>query len=375
MTFDPLDSDETKDQTPADAGVAEETSSPDVTDGVSSSDTAPEETQETAAEAIRNKFLEEYGDPTEEPEDGVTSEGDDADTKPEGERKEAPEAKDDAAEKPVDQDDETDEHHIPREEFGKLSPNVRKRIGYLNDRAKKAEKQLGDYTQQLEALKPVKEQWEGLEGFVQEHGIAPEHMAASFGMMAKFASGDYAGFLSDMEPYAKAARQAAGVDYDPKYQQQVDEGYLTEEAAREMTRSQIANQRLQAQNKQLTERQAAEGQREKQAQVVRSIVGAVDAAEKELLGSDPDYARMQQAVMRNMQLAMERGVRFETPEQAVKYFKDTYAAAKETAKAFRPKDPAPTPTRPTASTLARGQREPQSLEDAISNAAETYVPQ
>jgi len=346
---------------------AETTSSPDVTEGVSSSDTAAEEQEHDleTAEAIQEAFLKEYGDPT-EAEEEEPSEDDAEPETAEAERKEAPEE-----EAQGDESHGDDKHRLSDEEFKALSENARMRIGELNARAKKAERQLREFEAELQTSRQAVERVNELENFVKEYNVEPQNVGLAFGMMAKLSTGDFQGFLNDIEPFYQYARQASGQTLPQDIQSQVDDGYLTEDAAKELVRARISQERVQAENQRLLEQQR-QAQTQTQAQrQVQAIQQAVNAREQELKSSDPDYARISDAVKRNMEFALRNGAVPKTPEQALQMVNQAY----EMAKAAAPKaPPRATPRRPTATTVARGAQAPASTKDAIIGALEGYAP-
>lgn len=373
MTFNSQESDPniqngTTEETPV---VADQASSPDVTEGASSSDAAAEG-QENTAEAIRDAFLEKYGEDEPKEGDDTPAEGDDKPKdEPNAERKEAPEAKDTKDDNAEADEGDDDKFRITDEEFKSLPEGARQRIGHLNARAKKAERQLSDKDAQIETMQASHKHMQDLETFVSDNGIQPENMSAAFGMMAKMARGDFEGFLSDIEPFITHARQSTGKQAADDLQEQVDGGYMTEEAAQQLTQARAAQARAEGEAKRLRESQTAQQQQDQASQDAGKIVNAINVREQELMASDPDYARLSEAVQRNVKMALDAGARPATPADAIKMIDTAFENAKFSAP--KPK-PAPTPKRPSASTIARGAEVPASTRDAIINSMENYAP-
>lgn len=337
------------------AEVAEETSSPDVTDGSSSSDGAVEE--QDAGAVIRDAFLKEYGDHTEaKDEEPSTAEGEVA-ASSDTERKK-PEA--------TETDDSDDEFRISDEEFKALPEGARRRIGELNARAKKAERLYREAQGRMEIGQQAVERVTELENFVKENGIQPQFMAQTFAMTAKFAQGDFESFLEAVTPFVEHARQALGQSLPGDLQAKVDEGYLTEEAARELVQARIARQRIEAENEDLRTTQQRQMEVAQRQTALQTISHAVSAREAELMSSDPDYAHLAEAVKEQFAYALEMGARPQNPEQAVEMVNRAYALAKKSAVSQRSQTA--TPKRPTASTVTRGTVRPASTKEAIINA-------
>lgn len=362
-------------QTEVTTSEAHETSSPDVTDsGASSSDAAAEaqesQSEMTGADAIRDAFLKEYGDPTEQkgdetPEakaDEVPADAPKDDQKAKAEQDQIKEEKDDG-------DDE--EFRLTDDEFKSLSDNARKRIGHLNAKSKKAERQVQEMQSQLEQTSQAAERLSQLETFVKENRIEPTDMAQAFAMTAKLAQGDHKGFLEAVTPYVEAARQALGQSFPNDIQAQVDDGYLSEEAARELTQARFKAQRAEAESARLQQQSQRQQQEQQQSQQSQALVNAVARREAELKSSDPDYARIADAVQANLQFVLGNGGIPRSPEQAVSMVNQAYELAK---KSLPQSVPQATPKRPTANTVARGTQAPASTKDAIIGAMESYVP-
>lgn len=338
-------------------GVAEETSSPEVTDGVSSSDTT-EETRESLAEKSRDDFLKKYGDADSEDDDSTDEEETEAEQeeepKVEAEQKQEP---------PAETDDSEDETRLSDKVFKSLPDGVKKRIGSLNARAKKAERELAELTSKLEETRDSHERLNNLKAFAQQNRMTQEDVATGLSIQAKFTTGDYAGFLRDIMPAVEAARQHVGETFAPDLQDQVDNGYMSEEAARQLTQARLQAKRAAEDATRYKTEAERFSETERQQRTEREIVNAVNAREAELRTSDPDYAQKSPAVKRFMEAALKHGARPTTPQEAVSLVNAAYENAKASVSKPAPK---PTPPSPTASTVSRGRPStPATLEDAL----------
>lgn len=343
---------------------AQETPSPSVTeDGASSSDAADQDQEpEGAAEAVRDAFLKEYGDPTEmeEPDAGTPDPAasqastDPAQNQPDNEIPEADEADADT--------------RIPDEEFKALTPGVKKRFGILTSRAHKAEKQIAEYEAQLHEATPAVERMQQFNKFVTENNIDHENMAQAMAASAELAQGNAEGFLRRIAPFVDYARQMLGHVTDPALREQVEQGYMTEEAAQELTRtrSEAARSKGEAQRaaQQAEAVQQEQVQRQQMGQrtaAIQHIAQMVDSRERELM-SDPDYARLQPDVHARMKFAIDGGARPQNAEQAVQMVNDAFAQAK----AVSPRQVKPsTHPSPNSSAPKHGSAVPRSLEEAL----------
>lgn len=343
MTLETQESVGTDQTAPA---VAEETSSPGVTEGTSSSDVATE-AQDTAAQ-ITAEFLEKYGAKDGEPDDELEGEQAAATDEPKVEQKS----------ETNEQDDGDDQFRLSDQEFKALPDGAKKRIGHLNARAKRAEKQVTEFGSQVEQSRADRETVSTLRGFVEQNNMSQEDVATALGAFAKLRTGDHAGFLADLQPVLNDARKYVGEVIDTDLQTQVDNGYLTEEAAREVTRSRAQAKHAQAdaaRERQRSQTVVQERQREGQ---VTDIVGAVNAREAELRSSDPDYARKRPQVERFLTFAMQNGAIPKSREDAIRLVNEAYENASEFTAPLPPK-PATAP-RPASTSVPRGRPEAKS---------------
>lgn len=339
--------------------VAEQALSPSETDGASSSEAAVE-TPETAEEAIRREFLEKYG----------ADEGEET-PEEEGEAKAEAEADtNEAAQKPetdTERDDsEDDAFRIPDEDFKGLPSGVKQRIGHLNAKAKKAEREKSELETEITPLRDSHERFTTLQNYVKENDIEPQNVTLAFDAMAKMSRGDFQGFIDTIKPFYDHAMQAAGATFSPDLQQRVDDGYLTEEDAKELTKARMQGQTFKGQAEQLRQRDAERQQQERQSQDASNMLSAINSREAQLKASDPDYALKSQAMRSAIQFALESGAVPKTADEAIKMVNRAYENV--SASFVKPTSPKPTPPRPSASTPPRGKPEPASTRDAITQA-------
>ncbi len=345
--MDPKLEDQTVDET-----VADETASPAETDGASSSDAA-DQGSETLADAMAKEFAEKYGDAEPGAEEPAPEE-----PEPEPESEQTPET---AAQDADDPDD--DEFRIPDEQFKALPDGVKKRIGHLNTRWKKAERELSEVKTELPTLKDAHERFTRIQSFVQEHNIEPENVTKMFDMVAMLSRGDYKGFLETIKPFYDHAAQAAGQTIAPDLQKQVEDGYLTEEHARELTAARMQGQTYKSQADRY--RQQSEQLRQQHTQQVEQsrMIDAITQREAHLKATDPDYAQKQPMLKAMVELALKNGARPQNAQQAIALVDDAYTRVSAMAPAPRPARP--TTPRPSASSPPRGAPAPKTLEEAI----------
>lgn len=358
------ESTETEEMT-AEGAVAEETSSPEVTDGASSSDAAADEPKSLEDILSEGADEAEADDAAEEASQDFKAEHGSADEET-GEAPDETVSAEQKSEETHEKDDGDDEFRLPDEEFKSLPDGARKRIGHLNARAKKAERQLQELNTELETARGDQQALGQLRQFAQENQMSQQDVAMALGAFAKYKTGDFKGFVADLRPLIDIAQQSAGEAFAPDLQEQVDNGYLTEQAARELTQARLEAKRHKEAAERATQVADQQRQQQEQAATLNQIVTAVNSREAEIRSSDPDYAQKAPAVKRFMEYAMKNGARPQSVEEAVRMVNDAY----EQASAVAPKaPPKPTPTtRPPATTVPRGNPRPATLEDALAMA-------
>ena len=307
--------------------VAEQSQSPSETESEASpSDAAGDE----IAEAIRQKFLEEYGDDHDPGEDG----------KPASEE-ETPDPKEEAEEPEADDDDES---WLSDDEFKKLPESARKRIGQLSKRAKKAQREVETLTSEKQALEERATRFDQISEFVRENGIQPDAVSLAFGALAKFSKGEYEGFIEAIRPFYETAQKALGKSYDDDLAAQVEDGLLTEDQARALTQERMRAKLAEDRAKQAQAALEAQQRQAETATVRQRVYEAMSARESELRSTDPDFGRKEQFIRREIEAAIERFGAPQSPKDAVAMLNHAHEIVTEIFRHGRPQ-PKATPPR------------------------------
>lgn len=220
-------------------------------------------------------------------------------------------------------------------ELKKLRPETRKRFERLLAQRNEARTN-------WEQVQPELTQHRQLQGYLAQHQLAPDDVNALLSVGASLRAGNYQAFLDGVTPYVMAAQEALGLRVARDLQTQVDDGMISEDAARQMTATR--HRAMQAEHR--LREQSQTHQAESTTRNVAAVRQAVEQWEASMRSRDPDYALKSNAVRRYSQaLLQERGIPA-TPEQAVAL---TQAAYDEATQEFRRLRPAPTPTRQTPS--------------------------
>jgi hypothetical protein len=241
--------------------------------------------------------------------------------------------------------DETSQGDLPdptEGELRKLRPETRRRFEQLL-------RQRNEARQFVQSVTPELNQHRELAGRIQEAQLAPDDLNQLLFIGSSLRKQDYRAFLEGVTPYVMAAQEALGLRIAPDLQNQVNDGTLSEEAAREFTRT----RHRAAQAEQRLKDQSVTHTTESQVRAVGDIRAAVTNWEAAIRTRDPDFAHKADTVRRFSQgLMQERGAP-QTPEQAVAMVQAAYEEANRTLVSLRPR-PQPTLRTPSSVHVATG---------------------
>ena len=227
-------------------------------------------------------------------------------------------------------------------ELRKLRPQTRQRREHFI-------RQRNEARTALEAVQPELEGYRQFHGRMQQHGLDTSDIDATAVIAAAVKRQDWQGFLDGITPYVMVAQERLGLRIAQDLQAQVDDGLISDEAARELTRTRHraveAEERLKA--------STAAQMSDTQLRAVQSIRSSVEQWETSIRTRDPDYAHKADTVRRFSQgLLQERGTP-QTPEQAVALVQAAYEEANRMLAQLRPR-PAPTQRTPSSVHVATG---------------------
>lgn len=314
---------------------------------VSSPDTSTDVTEADGAESsMLDAVLAEVGpssEPGAEDVDGPLVETPDPETA-EGEQSKTPEgAQTPEAEKELDLKSDPTE-----EELKHYSQKANERIRNLVEQRNAA-------TERAKVVEPILD-------FLQKNDIPGQDLDVMLDLTARLRHGDFAGFLKGVQPYLDLARQYTGQQLPRDLQQQVNQGYVSPEIARELAQRRAQGQfnqgRMQQQEAAIRQNQA-----QTRAQLVRQTV--VDW-ERQTRASDPDYDLKADVVRRTAQALMQENGPPQTPEQALQVVKAAYEEVNGHMRRFRPQ-PKPTSRTPASTGQQGGSTpvaEPKSMMEA-----------
>jgi len=324
---------------PADSSAPPSSSGTDAKTSPSSGDSRQSDREGLLA-AVRSAVEKSKTAPASE---GDTPEGDAAGDTPTGDKDAAPgtpgtkPASTDATSQSQPADDDPNAPDPTEGELRKLRPETRKRFERLLAQRNEARNTLA-------SVQPELDQHRQLQGYLQQHQLAPDDVNVLLGIGSALRRQDYKSFLEGVTPYVMAAQEALGLRIAPDLQKQVDDGLVSEEAAREFTRTRHRATQAEKRLKDTTTQHTTETQNN----AITAIRSAVETWERTIRTRDPDYAQKADTVRRFSQgLLQERGTP-QDPQAAVALVQAAYEEANKVLVSLRPR---PQPTRPSPSSV------------------------
>jgi hypothetical protein len=265
------------------------------------------------------------------------------------------ENEDQADKKPDEGEDDTTSDEDDEKAAAEASnPATRKKINKLL-------RQRRELRDEVSGLRPIAEIGNELQTFARTNDLSGDDIIMSLNIAATLRRGDYDGFYRAVGPYVRRAQEYLGVTLPPDLAEKVQQGQMTETAAKEFARVRYDHQRSEAmvQDAQTAERGAA-------LQAVQAdIQRAVSALEGRFAASDPDYKAKADHVRRVAQaMLFERGGAIGSVQDALEITKAAYV---EVSKSFRSQRPQPQPTLRTPNGHAQtpsARPEPKTLMEA-----------
>ena len=263
----------------------------------------------------------------------------------------------------AEEDDEEDDGADHGEPFGR-HPRWQKMVAARNEYREKA----STFSQEVEQLRPQAEQYGLIEQYMQSNGLNSAEVIDGFKIMA----------LMKQDP--SAAREALAVQLHrldsflgnvlpPELQAQVDEGFTTEEIAREVVRARNQQQRLQNENQAYRQHTEQQQTAQQEAQARQGMVSAVQQWEAQVRTRDPDYAMKESFVVDKLRV-LRTQYQVRTPEQAVQLAQMAYAEATKQLRALNKRpELRPSGAGNLAVSSSTAKPQPRSLEEACLQAA------
>lgn len=218
-----------------------------------------------------------------------------------------------------------------------------------------------------DALQEPARQFQQIETFMQANGLSADEVAEGYEVMALLKRGDAASFakaLEWFEPRVQYLREQVGAVLPADLQQQVEDGFLDEDIAKELAESRAKLKLTDAERERAAERDAEAARATEAAQVGQRMAQAVNSWEEQIKATDPDYAKKSEMVetfARSM--VQQNGKPPANEQEAVALVKAAYDKTNEVLRSVvpKPRPVTPSPTSMSAKTTAA----PKTLREAI----------
>jgi hypothetical protein len=259
-----------------------------------------------------------------------------------------PDSQDQAETEPETDADEDDQ--LPKE----VEALVRKKFNRLLKQRKQLQAELAE-------LRPPADIGVELETFANTNDLSGDDIANGLHIMAMLRQGDYRGFYQAIAPYVRTAQEVLGVVLPKDLNEQVRQGRITEDMARDYARQRIQGQRAEYE----LQNQTVALQRQQRQAVQGDVQRAVSNFELRISASDPDYKAKAPVVRRVAQgMLLERGNQISSVEEALAISKAAYDEVNKQMRAFQPAPRATHPSPNGASQTPSARAAPKSLMEA-----------
>lgn len=212
------------------------------------------------------------------------------------------------------------------------------------------------------AYKENAQKFDVMQSYLLDNQLSGEEAAKGLEIMALMKADPMAA-LNALKPYVQNLSQAAGIVLPQDIQTRVNDGYLDEDAAREMAVLRANEQRAKAQVNQYAEAQQQQATR----QHINGLAETVTAWEEKTRQSDPDFDLKQEEIDDRIRVMVSERGRPNTAQDAIAMAREAYEAV-NTRFQSRFADRRPMKTASGGKLGGNPQAEPQSLHEAIANA-------
>jgi FtsZ-binding cell division protein ZapB len=221
------------------------------------------------------------------------------------------------------------------EELATFKPDTRARIEGLIRQRKSLEAQVA-------ALQPQAESFTRLNTYVSANRLSSQEVSDGLALMASLKKGDFKTFYEGVMPLVKVAAEAIGESLPDDLYQKVEEGTISEDEAKELTRLRHENSYLKGETQEAKTAREADAVRA-QGENVR---GAISQWEANIRARDPDFTAKQPFIKHVAGSFLNQYGIPRTPEDGVKMAKEVYAEVNRLYENANPNRPKPTSRQP-----------------------------
>ena len=257
------------------------------------------------------------------------------------------------------EDDLTDE--VTDEELNSYKPKTQRRMRQLLDQRDEAR-------QAIETLKPAAERMQQITEYVEKAGLDSQEVNSGFEIM-RLMKQDPVKALEALTPYWQALNQAVGNVLPDELQNEVQEGRISEERARELSQTRSREALARKASEEAAQRAAEIQTRQTVEATAHAAQSAVSEWERKWSSNDPDYQAKQARVMEKIELTLARRTRegkaMPTAQEAVQLSQAALDAVNAELKPFLGKRQAIDPPVSAGGAATDAHPVPQNTMDAI----------
>lgn len=302
-------------------------------------DSSPSDTDQEPADSSDPKLSEDDQstfdvvmaaiEPDSEDEDKSSSEDDESEKSDE-------KSEDDEGKKDVSDDDFED---FSPEERAKLKKATAERFDKLKGLYRETKEKVEELSGELKQANERAGYYDQFVSYLDENRISQNEANELFHIGALLKN-DPEKALEFIAPYYNGLLQITGNILPPDLKQQVENGYITEQRALELSRLKASGQTKQAveQERQLHQQQREQG---RQKENIVNMQSAISDWEKQWSSSDPDYAKKKDRVLDRVELLLVRAQKNntlpKTVEDAVKLANQAKSEVENDLRQFKPR--------------------------------------
>lgn len=344
-------------------GVTDSAAAPAATDDTPDSSPAGQQhaEEESLSDVIRkaaNGSDEEDEDaPADDPDEDAADEGGESKRKTDAD---GDPTKQDAGQETEEEDEGEDLKEGQRVPYDRFQKVIHQRNEYRRERETLRE--------EVTRYKQGHENFTALQGFMQENDLRQQDVVEALQIAAAF-NRDPARAAQLLAPKLDALQRATGERLPEDLQGRVDRGEISEESAREIVRTRAENARLQRENERTRQQQSQRDQAQQLHDLRQSMATAANEAQNEIAQADPDYAKKEPLVRKELELLIHKKPP-RTPEDATALVREAHQnVTRELTRIVGRKEVRPGPKSDSGGRTDTAAHEPETMLDAIRQAA------
>lgn len=328
-------------------------------ESTSASSAETEQDTETLQDVIEKAWPKDDSDGEGETDDTAAKDDDEPESEPAGDSDQDKGKESDKADETEQEEDDDDGSDV---EEGQRVPyqRFRKIIGQRDEYKQK----FTELERQATEYKTGYENHQAIQKYMQANNLQTPDMVDAM-EIAALVNRDPAAALQRLQPLYQKLQQYVGEVLPSDLQNQVDNGELTEQAARELVRSRNESERLRQQHAQSQQRQQKEAQQQRATQVQSAMAETANRVQQEIMEKDPDYEMKADFVRRELQVLIQEQ-RPRTAAEADKLVRQAHKTVTDRMKRLKPRQQIrPGPSSTETGTSKPAPREPETMADAI----------